>query len=70
MTVRRLNHAVLYVSDLDASVDFYTAVFGFEIAMAIPGRAAFLRVCARVRRAQERATARPAPPPTSTEVAS
>jgi len=43
MVVRRLNHAVLYVRDLAASVDFYTATLGFEIAMEIPGRAAFLR---------------------------
>jgi hypothetical protein len=34
------------------------------------GRAAFQRVCARVRRAQERATAQGPTPPTSTEVAS
>jgi len=43
MSVRRLNHAVLYVRDLAASVDFYTDVFGFEVRMEIPGRAAFLR---------------------------
>jgi catechol-2,3-dioxygenase len=43
MAVRRLNHAVLYVRALDESVEFYTDVFGFEVAMSIPGRAAFLR---------------------------
>jgi catechol-2,3-dioxygenase len=43
MAVRRLNHAVLYVRDLASSVDFYTDTLGFEIAMEIPGRAAFLR---------------------------
>jgi catechol-2,3-dioxygenase len=43
MAVRRLNHAVLYVRDLAASVDFYTFALGFEIAMEIPGQAAFLR---------------------------
>jgi len=43
MPVRRLNHAVLYVRDLDASVAFYTGAFGFEVRMQIPGRAAFLR---------------------------
>jgi catechol-2,3-dioxygenase len=43
MPVRRLNHAVLYVRDLASSVDFYTDTLGFEIAMEIPGRAAFLR---------------------------
>jgi catechol-2,3-dioxygenase len=43
MAVRRLNHAVLYVSDLAEVVDFYTAALGFEVRMQIPGRAAFLR---------------------------
>ena len=43
MPVRRLNHAVLYVSALEESVAFYTEVFGFEVAMNIPGRAVFLR---------------------------
>jgi len=43
MTVRRLNHAVLYVQDLAASVDFYTDTLGFEVRMEIPGQAAFLR---------------------------
>jgi catechol-2,3-dioxygenase len=43
MAVRRLNHAVLYVKDLAASVDFYTGALGFEVRTEIPGRAAFLR---------------------------
>jgi catechol-2,3-dioxygenase len=43
MAVRRLNHAVLYVRDVDASVNFYTSTLGFEVAMEIPGRAAFLK---------------------------
>src|SRR5215472_16947132 len=43
MAVRRLNHAVLYVRDLAASVDFYTDTLGFEVRTEIPGRAAFLR---------------------------
>jgi catechol-2,3-dioxygenase len=43
MSVRRLNHAVLYVRDLGASVEFYRDVFGFEVRTVIPGRAAFLR---------------------------
>jgi catechol-2,3-dioxygenase len=43
MAVRRLNHAVLYVRDLAASVDFYTDALGFEVRLHIPGRAAFLR---------------------------
>jgi catechol-2,3-dioxygenase len=43
MAVRRLNHAVLYVGDLAASVDFYTGALGLEVRTEIPGRAAFLR---------------------------
>jgi catechol-2,3-dioxygenase len=43
LPVRRLNHAVLYVSGLHRSVDFYTRVLGFEVRMQVPGRAAFLR---------------------------
>jgi catechol-2,3-dioxygenase len=43
MGVRRLNHAVLYVHDLAAEVDFYTGTLGFEIRTELPGRAAFLR---------------------------
>jgi catechol-2,3-dioxygenase len=43
MAVRRLNHAVLYVSDLARVVDFYRYTLGFEVRMEIPGRAAFLR---------------------------
>jgi catechol-2,3-dioxygenase len=43
MPVRRLNHAVLYVRDLTATVDFYRDALGFEVRMEIPGRAAFLR---------------------------
>ncbi|HET9897967.1 MAG TPA: VOC family protein [Streptosporangiaceae bacterium] len=43
MAVRRLNHAVLYVGDLAASVEFYRYALGFEVRTEIPGRAAFLR---------------------------
>jgi catechol-2,3-dioxygenase len=45
MGVTRLNHAVLYVSDLDRSTTFYCDVLGFrKVAMTPPGmRAAFLR---------------------------
>ncbi len=43
MAVRRLNHAVLYVRDVAASVDFYTDALGLEVRMQMPGRAAFLR---------------------------
>lgn len=43
MPVRRLNHAVLYVSDVSRSVKFYHDTLGFETVTEIPGRAAFLR---------------------------
>jgi catechol-2,3-dioxygenase len=43
MTVRRLNHAVLYVNGLEPTVEFYRSVLGFEVRVQIPGRAAFLR---------------------------
>jgi catechol-2,3-dioxygenase len=43
MPVRRLNHAVLYVRDVAASVAFYHEALGFEVRTEIPGRAAFLR---------------------------
>jgi catechol-2,3-dioxygenase len=42
MGVTRLNHAVLYVRDLDESVAFYRDVFGFEPVMSMRG-AAFLQ---------------------------
>jgi catechol-2,3-dioxygenase len=42
--IARLNHAVLYVRDLDTAVDFYRRAFGFdEIAREGDGRMAFLR---------------------------
>src|SRR4051794_40683162 len=40
--VQRLNHAVLYVSDVERSVAFYRDVLGFGVA-AHMGNAAFLR---------------------------
>jgi catechol-2,3-dioxygenase len=42
IAVRRLNHAVLWVRELDRSVDFYTKAFGFEV-IASNSFAAFLR---------------------------
>ena len=43
----RLNHAVLFVSDLDRAVDFYTRVFGMTVAATEPrANAAFLRLTA------------------------
>ena len=41
--VARLNHAVLYVRDLDRSADFYKRVFGFEEIGRIRSLMAFLR---------------------------
>jgi catechol-2,3-dioxygenase len=42
--IRRLNHAVLFVSDLEPAVDFYTGVLGFTIVIREPrANAAFLR---------------------------
>ncbi len=40
--IRRLNHAVLFVSSLERSLAFYRDVFGFQI-IAREGRMAFLR---------------------------
>jgi catechol-2,3-dioxygenase len=40
--IKRLNHAVLFVSDLDRAVGFYTRLFGMEVA-AREGPMAFLR---------------------------
>lgn len=42
MPIHRLNHAVLYVSDVDRSVSFYEKVLGFHKVMGFPG-AAFLQ---------------------------
>ncbi len=43
MGIHRLNHAVLFVGDVDRSVAFYSDVLGFTLAQSIPGQAAFLR---------------------------
>jgi catechol 2,3-dioxygenase-like lactoylglutathione lyase family enzyme len=44
IAVRRLNHAVLFVSDLDRAVEFYRNVLGMDlIARAPRANAAFLR---------------------------
>ncbi len=42
MPVHRLNHAVLYVSDVERSVAFYRDTLGFRTVMSLPG-AAFLQ---------------------------
>lgn len=45
MAVNRLNHAVLYVRDIERSVAFYAEVLGFEVISRLGGiqSAAFLR---------------------------
>jgi catechol-2,3-dioxygenase len=41
----RLNHAVLFVADLQRSIEFYTSVFAMEVAATEPrANAAFLRL--------------------------
>ncbi len=42
MAITRLNHAVLYVRDVDRSVEFYRSALAFETVAQFPG-AAFLR---------------------------
>lgn len=42
MGIKRLNHAVLYVRDLERSVPFYVGVLGFREVHRVPG-AVFLR---------------------------
>ena len=39
MPIFRLNHAVLYVRDVERSVAFYRDVLGFRAVMAMPGAA-------------------------------
>lgn len=43
MPIHRLNHAVLFVRDVETSVSFYSRVLGFNVATSMPGQAAFLR---------------------------
>lgn len=43
MKITRLNHAVLYVRDVQATRDFYEGVLGFETVVWMPGQAAFFR---------------------------
>src|SRR5215472_206949 len=43
MPVTRMNHAVLYVRDVDRSVAFYRDVLDFRVKMEIPGKAAFIQ---------------------------
>lgn len=41
MSIHRLNHAVLYVRDVETTKEFYTSVLGFRVVNELPG-AAFL----------------------------
>ena len=43
MTIKRLNHAVLYVSDAKRSAAFYTEVLGFTVRAALGDQAFFLQ---------------------------
>lgn len=43
MPINRLNHAVLYVRDVSASVSFYEEALGFRVVNEMGGRAAFLQ---------------------------
>jgi catechol-2,3-dioxygenase len=43
MPVTRLNHAVLYVRDVERTRDFYENVLGFETLIWMPGQAAFFQ---------------------------
>jgi catechol-2,3-dioxygenase len=43
MPVTRLNHAVLYVRDVERTRAFYEGVLDFRVVMSIPGRAAFFQ---------------------------
>jgi catechol-2,3-dioxygenase len=42
MAIQRLNHAVLYVRDVERTTEFYSDVLGFRVVMSLPG-AAFLQ---------------------------
>ena len=43
MAISRLNHAVLYVRDVDRSTAFYRDVLGFRVTNALGDRAVFLQ---------------------------
>jgi catechol-2,3-dioxygenase len=43
MPVTRLNHAVLYVRDLERTREFYENVLGFRTLIWVPGQAAFFQ---------------------------
>ena len=43
MSIKRLNHAVLYVADATVSATFYTDVLGFEVVAQMGDKGFFLR---------------------------
>jgi catechol-2,3-dioxygenase len=43
MPIQRLNHAVLYVRDIDRTKDFYEQALGFRVVMEMAGKAAFFQ---------------------------
>jgi catechol 2,3-dioxygenase-like lactoylglutathione lyase family enzyme len=43
MAIHRLNHAVVYVRDVNRSIAFYRDVLGFSVQMERPGQAAFMQ---------------------------
>ena len=43
MPVTRLNHAVLYVRDVEVTREFYEQALGFETLIHMPGQAAFFQ---------------------------
>jgi catechol-2,3-dioxygenase len=42
MPIQHLNHAVLYVRNVERSVAFYSEVLGFRADVKVPGKAAFM----------------------------
>jgi catechol-2,3-dioxygenase len=43
MPITRMNHAVLYVREVQRTVAFYRDLLGFRVKFEIPGQAAFLQ---------------------------
>lgn len=43
MPIQRMNHAVLYVRDVERTAGFYKDVLGFRTVFEMPGQAAFLQ---------------------------
>jgi catechol 2,3-dioxygenase-like lactoylglutathione lyase family enzyme len=43
MPIQRLNHAVVYIRDVQRSVAFYRDVLGFRVVNEMAGRAAFIQ---------------------------